>query len=70
RTRGVRISRIAPGSPGDRAPLEPGDRLLRVNGRALTGPLDFEGALLDLRSGDHLEILVEGRSQSILLEAE
>ena len=70
RTRGVRISRVAPGSPGDRATLEPGDRLLRANGRALTGPLDFEGALLELRSGDRLEILVDGRSQSIFLEAE
>ena len=70
RTRGVRIARVAPSSPGDRAEFKPGDRLLAVNGRALTGPLDFEGALLDLRSGDRLEIEVDGQSQLILLEAE
>ena len=69
RTRGVRIARVAPGSPGDRAMLEPGDRLLTVNGRTLTGPLDFEGALLDLRSGDRLEIEVEGQSRLISIIA-
>ena len=70
RTRGVRIARVAPGSPGESARLEPGDRLLTVNGRTLTGPLDFEGTLLDLRSGDRLEIEVEGKAQSISLQAE
>jgi serine protease Do len=56
RTRGVRIARVAEGSPGDDAALQAGDRLLSANGRALASPLDFEAVLLDLRAGDPLEL--------------
>ncbi|MGD2045254.1 MAG: trypsin-like peptidase domain-containing protein, partial [Gemmatimonadota bacterium] len=70
RTRGVRVSTVAPGSPADEAGLEVGDRLLVANRRPLTGPLDFEGILLDMRAGDHLSVSVEGRSRSVELEAE
>ena len=69
RTRGVRISRIAEGSPADRARLREGDRLLTANGRALTGPLDWEGVLLDLRADDTLELTVQGRDAPIILRA-
>jgi serine protease Do len=69
RTRGVRISRVAPGSPASRAALEAGDRLLTANRRPLTGPLDFEGVMLDLRAGDRLELVVEGQGRPIELEA-
>ncbi|MFQ5536678.1 MAG: trypsin-like peptidase domain-containing protein [Gemmatimonadota bacterium] len=69
RTRGVRISRVAPGSPGDRAALEAGDRLLSANGRPLAAPLDFEAVLLDLRAGDPLELRIEGQTRPIRLEA-
>ena len=54
RTRGLRINRVAEGSPADKAALERGDMLLRANGRPLSGPLDWEGVLLDLRAGDGL----------------
>ncbi len=67
RTHGVRISRVAEGSPGGVAALEPGDQLLTANGRVLTGPLDFEGILLDLRAGDRLTLEIEGQSRSIVL---
>lgn len=69
RTRGVRISRVAPGSPADDAGLEVGNRLLRANDRALSGPLDFEGLLLDLREGDRLVLEVDGRGEPVTLEA-
>ncbi|MDZ7780141.1 MAG: trypsin-like peptidase domain-containing protein [Gemmatimonadota bacterium] len=69
RTRGVRISRVAPDSPADDAGLEVGDRLLRGNDRALTGPLDFEGLVLDLRAEDRLVLEVEGRSEPVRLVA-
>jgi serine protease Do len=69
RTRGVRVSRVAPGSPAALAGLSIGDRLLAANRRPLTGPLDFEGVMLDLRAGDELELALEGRSRTILLEA-
>jgi len=69
RTRGVRVSAVAPGSPSDRMGLEAGDHLLSANRRPLTGPLDFEGILLDLRAGDRLLVAVEGRSGDVELEA-
>jgi len=69
RTRGVRISRIAEGSPAATAALRIGDMLLGANGRPLTGPLDWEGVLLDLRAGDPLVLVVQGRSDSVELAA-
>jgi len=69
RTRGVRVSRVAPGSPAAAASLQAGDRLLSANGRPLTAPLDFEGTLLDLRAGSRLELVVEGRTRPLTLEA-
>jgi serine protease Do len=69
RTRGVQISRVAPGSPADQAALRAGDHLLTANGRALGGPLDWEAVLLDLRAGDRLTLAVGGQSRAVSLEA-
>ncbi len=60
---------MAAGSPADRAALHPGDRLLSANRRSLAGPLDFQGALLDLRAGDRLALEVEGQPRTIEIEA-
>ncbi|MEQ8330783.1 MAG: trypsin-like peptidase domain-containing protein [Longimicrobiales bacterium] len=65
RTRGVRVSRVAPGSPADRAAIEPGDRLLAANDRILAAPLDFEALLLDLRAGDAMTLRIEGQPRDI-----
>jgi len=43
----TRIRRVAEGSPADRAGLRPGDVLLRMEGRPIDSPLDFEVGLLD-----------------------
>lgn len=69
RTRGVRVSTVAPGSPGADAGIHQGDRLLAANGKALTAPLDFEAVLLDLRAGDPLSVRVEGRPDPVSLTA-
>lgn len=69
RTRGVRISRVVPGSPADQAALRAGDRLLAANRRPLTAPLDFDGVMLDLRAGDALELSVEGQNRAVRLAA-
>lgn len=69
RTRGVRVARVAPESPGDEAALLPGDRLLAANGRSLTAPLDFEAVLLDLRAGAALELTVDGQPRPVRLQA-
>ena len=60
RTRGVRIARIADGSPAFSAGLRVGTRLLEARGRRLSAPLDYENVLLDLRAGDEVELLPDG----------
>jgi S1-C subfamily serine protease len=69
RTRGVRVSEVAAGSPSDAA-LRVGDRLLTANGRALAAPLDFESVLLDLSAGESLELQVEGQARSVRIRSE
>lgn len=69
RTRGVRVSRVAAGSPADEAALEVGDRLLSANGRPLTGPLDWEAVLLDLRAGNGLTLAIEDQPRPVVLTA-
>jgi len=59
RTRGVRVSSVAQGSPAASAGVRQGDRLLSANQKPLAGPLDFQGALLDLRAGDRLTLEIE-----------
>jgi serine protease Do len=60
RTRGVRVGRVVPGSPGAAAGLRSGAKLLEAGGRRLSAPLDFENVLLDLRAGDEIVLLAEG----------
>ncbi|MDX1494769.1 MAG: trypsin-like peptidase domain-containing protein, partial [Longimicrobiales bacterium] len=69
RTRGVRVARIAEGSPAAGSGLRVGDRLLIANDRSLTGPLDWEGVLLDLRAGDEMVLRVQGRTEPVELRA-
>ncbi len=38
---GVRITEVEPGSPADRAGIRPGEKLVRINGRAIRDTVDF-----------------------------
>jgi serine protease Do len=69
RTRGVRVARVAPGSPAATAGVKPGDRLMAANGRALSDPLDFRDVMLDLRAGDPLDLRVQGSDHLLRLRA-
>ncbi len=60
RSKGVRISRVTPGSPAARAGIRPGARLLAAGGSRMATPLDYTAALLDLTAGDPVELAVEG----------
>jgi serine protease Do len=70
RTRGVRVSRVGPGSPAARAGVRVGSRLLEAGGRRMTAPLDFEDVLMDLRAGDEIVLSLEGSAQPVRLRAE
>jgi putative radical SAM enzyme (TIGR03279 family) len=68
RRRGVAITEVAPGTLGAELELEPGDRVIRVNGRAVRDYLDFRfhaGGETELtlgvlkRGGEEWEIEIE-----------
>lgn len=57
-TAGVVVRSVAAGSPAARAGIEPGDQLRRVGTRALRNPFDWEAALLDLRPGEAINVML------------
>jgi len=61
RSRRVRVSAVAPGSPAERAGLAAGAVLLTAGGRPLRSPLDWQAALLDAQVGGALVVEVEDR---------
>ncbi len=59
RRRGVEISEVVPGSLGAELELEPGDRIMRVNGRVVRDYLDFR-----FQSGGETELLIDVRKRT------
>jgi serine protease Do len=57
-TAGVVVRYVAPGSPATQAGVRAGDVLVRVGPRALRNVYDWEAALLDLRPGESVPLLV------------
>ncbi|HWC86448.1 MAG TPA: PDZ domain-containing protein [Solirubrobacteraceae bacterium] len=53
---GIMITRVAPGSPGRSAGLQPGDLLSRINGRPVGTVDGVSAALGGLRPGDQVAI--------------
>ncbi|MBW3660337.1 MAG: PDZ domain-containing protein, partial [Gemmatimonadetes bacterium] len=66
--RGVRVVRVDPGSPAERAGFQPGDLIVATNGRPLRTSLEWEGRLLDLPSGEAVDVEVEREGRSFRLE--
>jgi len=56
RRRGVSITEVAPGSIAAELELEPGDRIMRVNGRVVRDYLDFR-----FQSGGETELVIDVR---------
>ena len=46
-------------SPGEKAGIQEGDVILRIDGRRITGSLDFEFAFVDRQSGEEVEFEIE-----------
>ncbi len=70
RSRHVRISRVAPGSPAAGAGLQAGMTILRVSGRPIGNPLDWAARMIDARVGQPLEVVVGdgGRERTVKLQ--
>ncbi len=60
RARGVIISEVFEDSPANEASIPSQRRIISANGRRLSGPLDWEDVVLDLREGDPLNLEIEG----------
>jgi putative radical SAM enzyme (TIGR03279 family) len=59
RRRGVEISEVAPGTIGAELELEPGDRIMRVNGRVVRDYLDFR-----FQSAGETELTIDVRKKT------
>lgn len=72
--RGVVITEVEPGSPAEKAGLEPADVIWEVNGIAINRSADLQRFLMnsDLRVGDQLRITIlrEGKKTTIKLRLE
>ena len=56
--KGARVAAVTPGSPAERAGIRAGDVLVRVKTRAIRNRFDWDAALLDLRVGDQVPLVV------------
>ena len=65
--RGALVASVAPSSPAERAGIRPGDVIQRLRDRAIRNRFDWEAALLDLRVGDLVPVVVQrgGRDISV-----
>src|ERR687894_2675097 len=59
RRRGVTITEVEPGSLGEELELEPGDRVVKVNGRVVRDYLDFR-----FQTGGETELVIEVRKRN------
>lgn len=57
--RGVEVQRVDPGSPAERGDLRAGDIITETDGRVLPSPIEWQGRLLDLPSGQPIVITAE-----------
>ncbi|MDB4890672.1 MAG: putative family peptidase [Gemmatimonadetes bacterium] len=55
---GARVAAVTPGSPAQRAGIRVGDVLLREKARAIRNRFDWDAALLDLRVGEQVALVV------------
>lgn len=65
--RGAQVAAVAPSSPAQQAGMRPGDLIVRLGERGIRNRFDWEAALLDLRVGDKVPIVVRRSSRDVPL---
>jgi len=67
---GVVVVRVEAGGAADEAGVEPGDVLVRVNGRDVKTPAEFDKVISDAKSGDRLSVVVRREKARSLVTIE
>lgn len=57
-TEGVIVAEVEPGSPAERAGLQPRDIISEVNGKAIKDVTDYNKAIVSLKEGENIVLLV------------
>jgi serine protease Do len=55
---GVIVAEVEPGSPADRAGLQPRDIITEVNGKAIKDVNDYNKAIASLKEGENIVLLI------------
>jgi S1-C subfamily serine protease len=68
-TGGVGISQVVSGSAADQAGLNPGDVILKMNGKSYDNPSDLQGAIRNMRAGQkvNLEVWSQGNKRLVTI---
>ncbi len=69
-TGGVVVVQVEAGSPADSAGIQPGDVILRANGREMEAPADLDAAIRNLKSGDRVPLVVRRDKTRTLVTVE
>lgn len=72
RDRGVRVTRVHPGSPAQQTGLQRGDTIIEVDGQSVQSPQDLVSIIRERSPGDRAELVVlrNGREQSVQVRLE
>ncbi len=55
---GVIVGNVAPGGPGDRAGIQPGDVIMTIGNQPVNSPSDVESAIENMHVGDQVSLTV------------
>jgi S1-C subfamily serine protease len=65
---GVVVKQVAEGSPADKAGIKEGDVILNLNGKVVSGMMEFRSLLTTMKPGDKVKLLYSRDGQSTSLE--
>jgi len=63
--RGALVASVAPGSPAQRGGIKVGDVIVKLRDRTIRNRFDWEAALLDLRVGDQVPVVVRRAGRDV-----
>ncbi|MAT47482.1 MAG: hypothetical protein CMO35_08635 [Verrucomicrobiaceae bacterium] len=65
-----KVNEVEEGSPAARAGVQPGDVVVRLNGKGIRNGIDFHLALIERKPGDRLQMTLERGDEKVPVEVE